>query len=67
MNESTILYTGIFCFAMIFLGVMLTIQEFRKEARARSRPGTREGEDVRSDSRGRSAAGDMTLGGDPRS
>ena len=37
MNDSTILYSGIFCFAMIFLGVALTIQEFRKEAQARAK------------------------------
>ncbi len=37
MNDSTILYSGIFCFAMILLGVSLTIQEFRKESQSRAK------------------------------
>ena len=37
MSDSTILYSGIFCFTMILLGVTLTIQEFRKEAQVRAK------------------------------
>lgn len=37
MSESAILYSGIFCFSMILLGVTLTIQEFRKEAQVRAK------------------------------
>ena len=37
MSDSTILYSGIFCFAMILLGVTLTIQEFRKEEQVRAK------------------------------
>lgn len=37
MSESLILYAGIFCFAMILLGVTLTIQEFRREAQVRAK------------------------------
>ena len=37
MSDLIILYSGIFCFAMILLGVTLTIQEFRKEAKVRAK------------------------------
>lgn len=37
MSDPTILYSGIFCFTMILLGVALTIQEFRKEAQMRAK------------------------------
>ena len=43
MNDSTILYSGVFCFALMLVGVMLTIREFRKEAQLRTKfdPGDR--------------------------
>lgn len=37
MSESLILCSGIFCLAMILLGVTQTIQEFRKEAKVRAK------------------------------
>ena len=37
MSDLTILYSGIFCFAMLLLGVRLTIQEFKKEAQVRAK------------------------------
>jgi hypothetical protein len=34
MNDFLVLYSGMFCFGMIGLGVALTIYEFKKMARA---------------------------------
>lgn len=33
MNDTTILYAGIFCFALTLLGLVLTIYEFKKTPR----------------------------------
>ena len=30
MNETTILYAGVFCLAFVLLGMVLTVYEFRK-------------------------------------
>ena len=30
MSETTILYAGIFCLALVLLGMVLTVYEFRK-------------------------------------
>ena len=30
MSETTVLYAGVFCFALVMLGVALTVLEFRK-------------------------------------
>lgn len=37
MSDSTILYAGVFCFAMTLLGLALTIYEFRRASRLRDR------------------------------
>lgn len=34
MSDSTILYAGVFCFAFILLGMVLTVLEFRKMSAA---------------------------------
>ena len=38
MDNSTILYVGIFCFAMMGLGMGLTVYEFRKIAPIPAKP-----------------------------
>jgi len=30
MSDTTVLYAGVFCFALVMLGVALTVLEFRK-------------------------------------
>lgn len=35
MTDDTLLYVGIFCFAMMLLGLLLTMMEFRKLSNAR--------------------------------
>lgn len=35
MTDATLLYVGIFCFAMTLLGLALTMIEFRKLSRSR--------------------------------
>ncbi len=37
MSDPTILYSGIFCFAMLLLGVALTVREFYLMSAARER------------------------------
>lgn len=37
MTDTTILYAGIFCFALMVLGLALTIREFKNMSRARAR------------------------------
>ena len=34
MSDMTLLYAGVFCFALTLLGLVLTIQEFRKMSRS---------------------------------
>lgn len=34
MNDSTLLYAGMFCFVLTLLGLALTIYEFRKMSRS---------------------------------
>lgn len=34
MSDTTLLYWGVFCFALTLLGLLLTIHEFRKMSRA---------------------------------
>lgn len=36
MTDFLVLYSGMFCFGMISLGVWLTVYEFKKMARAQS-------------------------------
>ena len=36
MNDTTLLYIGVFCFAMTLLGLALTILEFRRISASRS-------------------------------
>jgi hypothetical protein len=33
MSDSTLLYMGMFCFALTLIGLVLTIHEFRKMSR----------------------------------
>ena len=37
MTETTILYAGMFCFALTFLGLVLTIREFKKMSRSQDK------------------------------
>lgn len=34
MNDSTILYAGMFCFSMLLMGLALTMYEFKKTSSA---------------------------------
>jgi hypothetical protein len=36
MSDTTILYAGVFCFALTLLGLALTIHEFKKMSRSRN-------------------------------
>lgn len=38
MSDSTLLYIGVFCFAMMLLGLVLTMLEFRKIPASRVKP-----------------------------
>lgn len=37
MNDTTILLSGVFCFGLTVLGVVMTVYEFKLKAKARAR------------------------------
>ncbi len=37
MSDTTLLYAGVFCFALTLLGLALTIHEFKKMSRLRNK------------------------------